>query len=62
MWRRHILKTLSDSRRLCAGQLKRLKNMAPADSNILLTGQSGTGKELFAQSIHNQRQKKAVHL
>lgn len=29
------------------------KKYSCTDSNILLTGQSGTGKELFAQSIHN---------
>lgn len=29
------------------------KRFSKVDSNILLTGETGTGKELFAQSIHN---------
>src|SRR5690606_19650247 len=33
--------------------LKKAKKFAKSDSNILILGETGTGKELFAQSIHN---------
>jgi DNA-binding NtrC family response regulator len=31
----------------------RIAKMAPTDSNILVTGETGTGKELVAESLHN---------
>lgn len=34
------------------------KTFAPLESNVLLIGQTGTGKELFAQSIHNASARK----
>lgn len=34
------------------------KKVAPADSTVLLEGETGTGKELFAQSIHNASSRK----
>lgn len=34
--------------------IKIAKKFANSDKNILITGDSGIGKELFAQSIHNQ--------
>lgn len=33
--------------------LEKAKKFAKADSTILITGPSGAGKEIFAQSIHN---------
>lgn len=33
--------------------IEKAKKFAKSNSTILITGQSGTGKELFAQSIHN---------
>lgn len=38
--------------------IKKSKIAANTDSTILLQGDSGTGKELFAQSIHNESQRK----
>lgn len=33
--------------------IQRAKRMARTESNIMLLGESGTGKDIFAQSIHN---------
>lgn len=34
--------------------IRQARKFARVDSSILLTGETGTGKELFAQSIHNE--------
>ncbi len=34
------------------------KRMSKSDSSILLTGETGTGKELFSQAIHNNSKRK----
>ena len=37
--------------------VKQAQRFARVDSNILLFGETGTGKELFAQSIHNESER-----
>ena len=37
--------------------IRQAKRFARVDSSILLTGETGTGKELFAQSIHNESER-----
>ncbi|MDF2522467.1 MAG: sigma54 specific transcriptional regulator, Fis family [Clostridiales bacterium] len=38
--------------------IEKAKNYAGVNSNILIIGETGTGKELFAQSIHNASERK----
>lgn len=35
------------------------QRIAPSDANVLITGQSGTGKEVISRYIHNQSNRKA---
>lgn len=39
--------------------IRQAQRFAHVDSNILLMGETGTGKELFAQSIHNESERSA---
>lgn len=48
---------IGDSKSL-ADTIVLAKKFAHSDKNILITGDSGTGKELFAQSIHNYSHRK----
>ena len=42
------------------GVMKLVAQVAPLDSTILLTGESGTGKDLIAQTIHELSQRKTA--
>jgi len=39
--------------------IERLKRIAPTDATVLIHGETGTGKELFAQSIHQNSPRKS---
>lgn len=39
--------------------IQQARRFAHVDSNVLLVGETGTGKELFAQSIHNESERAA---
>lgn len=38
--------------------IQRAKRYAASDANVIIVGETGTGKELFAQSIHNSSDRK----
>ena len=43
---------------LMAQTIQQAKKIAKVSSNVLIIGETGTGKELFAQSIHNESPRK----
>lgn len=58
----HIAKKTFDDiigkSQILAVSIKKAKKFAKSDSTILITGKSGTGKEIFAQSIHNYSERR----
>jgi len=55
---RHTFKDIIGKSEKINDVIKKAKKFSEVDSNILITGETGTGKEVFAQSIHNYSPRK----
>jgi len=50
-----VLDDIVGSSQALRAVLSRLAKVAPTDSSVLITGETGTGKELIARAIHRDR-------
>lgn len=50
---KHNFNNLIGNSQVWKDTINRAKKIAKSDGTVLITGETGTGKELFAQSIHN---------
>ena len=50
--------TILGKSKLIQDTIRLAKKVAPTDSTVLLEGETGVGKELFAQAIHNESHRK----
>lgn len=50
----HTFNDITGDTELISSSIEKAKLFANSESAILISGETGTGKELFAQSIHNQ--------
>lgn len=55
---RYSFDRIAGNSRAIKETIKLAQKVAPTDSTVLIEGETGTGKELFAQSIHNASSRK----
>jgi two-component system, NtrC family, response regulator len=55
---RYSFERITGKSKILQDTIKMAEKVAPSDSTVLLEGETGTGKELFAQSIHNASPRK----
>jgi DNA-binding NtrC family response regulator len=51
--KKYSFDSILGSSRVIKDAIEQAKKVAPADTTVLLLGETGTGKEVFAQAIHN---------
>jgi len=51
--KKYSFDSILGSSRVIKETIEQAKKVAPADTTVLLLGETGTGKEVFAQAIHN---------
>jgi len=55
---KHSFDTILGKSKLIQQAIDLAKKVAPTDTTVLLTGETGTGKEVFAQAIHQASQRR----
>jgi two-component system NtrC family response regulator len=60
--RKYSFDTILGSSKVIKAAIDLAKKVAPLDTAILLTGETGTGKEVFAQAIHHASQRSSKNI